>query len=257
VAACGLASAFALGGSGAAWGGSLSCHSEKLVKQSAKLKPLIEVLAKARSSEDDATLESLAKQLDARAKERLADARDFFWGAVAQEALLEVHLSKGEEKKAKERLGAALAHLDRSLELDEASPDAHALRAILYGYRITFSSAFTRMFVGMKYGSKIDEELKRARELDSSSPAVALSSGRSAFFKPGMFGGGAEQALTDFQRATQLVPSCAEAWLWSGLAFGKLQRWKEARAAFNEALRLDTVNAWAKRELARLGDKGK
>lgn len=234
----------------------LECLGHKVREASASLKPFTEPLARARASEEVAALEALSRQLDARTKEKSASALDFYWSARAHEALLEVHLARSQRESAEKELEAALGYTDRALQIDEALAEAHALRANLYGHRIAFSGAFARMFAGMKYGPKIDEDLRRAKESDSSNPAVHLSAGRSAFFKPGMFGGGVEPALAEFQKVTQLAPACGEAWMWSGLAYAKLQRWKEARHAFAEALRLDAANAWAKRELARLGNKG-
>lgn len=243
--------------SSVAAGGGLQCAGERLREKSRELKPLIEAMGKARSAEDTQSLIAVVRQFDARTAAGARDAVALYWAARAHAEMLELHLAKNEKKQARAELEVAMQLVSRSLEIEESSSAAHALRADLYGHHIAFAGAFTRMFAGMKYGPKVDEDLKRAREIDPSDATVLVSTGKSLLFKPGFAGGSVEDALAKFMKAAELAPACSEARIWSGIALARFERWQEARAALDEALRLDPENAWAKRQRDQLGEKGK
>ena len=76
-----------------------------------------------------------------------------------------------------------------------------------------------------------------------------LSQGVGNYYLPAAFGGGVDLAIRDFQRAVQLDPKSAEAYLWLGIALRKAGRNAEARAALQKSLDLNPNRAWAKKQL--------
>ncbi|MGC8882878.1 MAG: tetratricopeptide repeat protein [Bryobacteraceae bacterium] len=105
--------------------------------------------------------------------------------------------------------------------------------------------------LGLRYGRCALEEVNRAVELDPKSADAWLSRGVGNFYLPESFGGGAEQALKDIDRALELDPSHADAWLWRGIVLRKLNRNAEAREAIQKSLKLNPARLWARQQLEK------
>ena len=78
-----------------------------------------------------------------------------------------------------------------------------------------------------------------------------LSHGVGNYYLPAQFGGGVELAVKDFQKAIELKPAMADAYLWLGVALRKLNRNAEARKAFEQAIALNPARLWAKQQLEK------
>jgi tetratricopeptide (TPR) repeat protein len=78
-----------------------------------------------------------------------------------------------------------------------------------------------------------------------------VSRGVGNYYLPPALGGGPELAIKDFQRAIQLKPGNAEAYLWLGIALRKLNRNAQAREAFNKSLELNPRRVWVRRQMEK------
>ena len=73
----------------------------------------------------------------------------------------------------------------------------------------------------------------------------------SQIYVPTQLGGGAKLSIPDFQKAIELDPGNAEAYLWLGLSLRKENRDAEARQAFAKSLELNPNRVWAKQQLEK------
>ncbi len=105
--------------------------------------------------------------------------------------------------------------------------------------------------LGLRYGKCAMEEVNRAVELAPKSADAWLSRGVGNYYLPEAFGGGAELALKDIERALQLDPNHADAWLWKGIVLRKLNRHAEARQALERSLKLNPARLWARQQLEK------
>ena len=71
------------------------------------------------------------------------------------------------------------------------------------------------------------------------------------YYVPAQLGGGAKLSIPDFQKAIELDPGNAEAYLWLGLSLRKENRDAEARQAFAKSLELNPNRIWAKQQLEK------
>ena len=71
------------------------------------------------------------------------------------------------------------------------------------------------------------------------------------YYVPAQLGGGAKLSIPDFQKAIELDPRNAEAYLWLGLSLRKENRDAEARQAFAKSLELNPNRVWAKQQLEK------
>src|SRR5712692_8913654 len=77
----------------------------------------------------------------------------------------------------------AIEAVQRSIQLNDKSADAHSLLADLYGRKITLGNA---MFAGPKLGPKVKEENAKAMALEEKNPRVWASLGRQYLMAPKM-----------------------------------------------------------------------
>lgn len=165
-------------------------------------------------------------------------------------------LGEDEERKREQMLGDATKHLEQATELDADLADAWALLTGIYGQRMGLNP-----MQAMSLGSDADEAMKHARELAPKNPRVWIISGTQDFFTPGMFGGDKERALKKFNKAARLaeqetvddplMPSWghAEAYAWIGIAHLEVERYAQARTAFENALNVNPEYGWVKHVL--------
>jgi Flp pilus assembly protein TadD len=71
------------------------------------------------------------------------------------------------------------------------------------------------------------------------------------YYLPASFGGGADIALKDIDKAIELSGTYAEAHLWRGIALRKLGRNAEAHASIEKSLKLNPARVWAKQQLEK------
>ncbi len=158
------------------------------------------------------------------------------------------------KKERKELLQDAQEDLGPLLEEGSDHAEAYALLGSLIGDGIGGA------FGGMIQGPKASAALDRAQELAPENPRVALQRGISSFFTPKTFGGGSENAETELRRARDLFErqGAGDAWpfwgrfdaiAWLGLVLAEVGRRDEARALYEEALRLKPDHRWVRDEL--------
>jgi len=98
---------------------------------------------------------------------------------------------------------------------------------------------------GMRLGPKAQAETQRALELDPNDPRIYIVIGRRQLYSPRMFGGDIEKAIESFRKATTIDPHSDESFVWLAIACGKKGDFKAAKAAVDEALRLNNRNVMA------------
>jgi tetratricopeptide (TPR) repeat protein len=162
------------------------------------------------------------------------------------------------EKESKEQnADAGIVALEEAVKLEPAFADAHALLGSLYGQK-----AGGGMMAGMKYGQKSAVTMERAITLQPKNPRILMLEGISLFFKPAMWGGDKQKALTNLQRACELAEqgACAakeatmpdwghaDVFAWKGVMFAKSDEadTDNAKAAYERALQLQPNYAWVK-----------
>ena len=126
-------------------------------------------------------------------------------------------------------------------------PNAENYRilATLYG------QAITDVLSGLSYGPKAKEAIGKAVEAAPKSSAVWVARGVGNYYLPSQFGGGAQNAISDFRKALELDPKNAEAYLWLGVSLRKENKDAEARQALQKSLELNPNRLWVKQQLEK------
>jgi tetratricopeptide (TPR) repeat protein len=102
------------------------------------------------------------------------------------------------------------------------------------------------MLTGMPYGPKADAETRRALQLDANNPRIYVVLGRKQLYSPKIFGGDVDKAIESFRKSTTLDPHYDEGFVWLAIAYGRKGDSGAAKAALDEALRLNPKNVIAK-----------
>ena len=135
----------------------------------------------------------------------------------------------------------AESYLKALLELNPKDPEAYALLGAVYGGQIT--SAWGKLTLGRK----AQGALGRAVKLAPDNPRVVLNRAVANFYKPRLFGGGKDKALSELRRAEALFEQQphdppwpnwgrVEVQTWIGFVLAQGGELKEARAAYERAL---------------------
>lgn len=200
----------------------------------------------ARDRQDLATLERMSKEKGAIASSKTGDSAAQLEAALAYSYAAEVAQEMRDKMKAKSLAEAGIPFAERAIALKGDSAEPHRLLGTLCGQIIP-----ANVLAGLKYGKRAQQELDRAVELEPKNAKVLLSRGVGYYYLPAAFGGGSDKALDHFQKAVELDPKSDEALLWSGLALRKMNRNREARAAFSKALQLNPARFWTKSQLEK------
>jgi cytochrome c-type biogenesis protein CcmH/NrfG len=204
--------------------------------------PLVASLEAARRTRDTAQLESLQAQLQQRLARNPNDALSQYQLACVESYLVDVADARKDKKAATAALERAIDAVQRSIQLNDNSADAHSLLADLYGRKISLG---TTMFAGSRFGPKVGEQNKRALALDDKNPRVWASLGRQYLTAPKAFGGDIPKAIDSFQKSLALDPTQDETWVWLAKAYEKQPDKPKARDALRRALQLNPQSPMA------------
>src|SRR6266850_5324240 len=209
----------------------------------ADLDSALRLLEEGRTTLDNKSLAAARDAWTRLTQQHPDNALYFYQLARANGYRVEAYAAHGDKRNAERSLDEAVGNIEQSLQLNEKSADAHSLLADLYGRRISFG---TGIFIGPKYGPKVQAENRRAIELEPNNPRAFASRGRQHLETPKMFGGDVDKAIADFRRAVELDPKADETFVWLAMALPKKGDSGAADHAVQEALRLNPRSVFAK-----------
>src|SRR5262249_9581595 len=131
----------------------------------------------------------------------------------------------------------------KALALKPENPEYYRVLGTLYG------QAIVDLMSGLNYGPKAKDAINKAVEKAPKVSMMYVARGVGNYYVPSELGGGTKVAIPDFQKAIELDPKNAEAYLWLGLSLRKENRDAEARVAFAKALELNPNRVWVKQQL--------
>lgn len=205
--------------------------------------PLATTVEAARKTHDESQLQSVQTQLDQKIAQNPNDAAAYYNLARVHAYLADLYEMRKDKKAAGAAVDKAIDGVQRSIQINDKSSDAHSLLADLYGRKISLGNG---MFAGPKFGPKVKEENAKAMALDAKNPRVWASLGRQYLMAPKMFGGDVSKAIESFQQSLALAPSQDETWIWLAKAFQKQGDQTKARDAIQHALSLNPDSLWIK-----------
>ncbi|MBL7996818.1 tetratricopeptide repeat protein [bacterium] len=213
-------------------------------------------------SELDEAKDIFAKAVDAAPK----DHRPLYWNAYADYQLAIYFLyadeSTRDEDAGKCHVENAITSLEKAIDLNKTDADCYALLGSLTGMKIHFNP-----ISGMWLGPKSGGFFKKAVSANDKNPRVFYLMGIGTMNTPSMFGGGADKAIGQFEKALALfekenMDTSADPflprWGWDGCysflgnAYEKNNETERARICYQKALELNPNSNRAKRELAKL-----
>jgi tetratricopeptide (TPR) repeat protein len=201
------------------------------------------VIEAARKTSDEPQLQSLTTRLEESITRNATDAVTYFDLALVRSYLMDVYEMRKDKKAAAIAVDKAIEAVQRSIQLNDKSADAHSLLADLYGRKIPLGNA---MLAGPKFGPKVKEENAKAMAPDDKSPRVWASLGRQYLLAPKMFGGDVTKAIESFQKSLAIDPSQDESWVWLARAYEKVGDETKAQGAIQHALTLNPNSPWIK-----------
>lgn len=201
-------------------------------------------LESARDRQDFAGLERAAAELAAAAKAESAEAQYRVAQAYsyAAEVAQELRDRAGVERAARAGIQAA----ERAAALKPGVAEHHRILGTLCGQIVPVN-----VLAGISYARRAQDALAKALERDPKLAAAYLGRGVGSYYVPPALGGGPERAIADFEKAIQLNPKYADAWMWMGLAHRKQNRNAEARKDFQRSLDLNPRRVWARQQLEK------
>ena len=203
----------------------------------------------ARDKQDLPALTQLAAQAGAAAAKAPKDAAAQYRGALAYSYLAEVQIELRDRKAGRQAAEQGIQFAEKAVALKPANAEYYRLLATVYG------QAVTDLMSGLTYAPKAKVAINKAVEKAPKSSMMYVARGVGNYYVPAQLGGGPKVAIPDFQKAIQLDPKNAEAWLWLGLSLRKDNRDAEARQAFTKSLQLNPNRVWAKQQLDKTPSK--
>ena len=204
-------------------------------------------LESARDSQDRPALQKMLADLAAAADKAPKDADAQYRTALAASYLAEVALEVRDRPQAQKAGETGIRYIERAMALKPNVSEYYRLLATLAGQVIPAGNLLN----GMTYGKRAKEAINKALELDQKSARNWMARGVGNYYLPAALGGGPDAAIADFQKAIQLDPKSADAYLWLGLSLRKAHRNAEARQAFQKSLEINPRRVWAKQQLEK------
>jgi len=202
-------------------------------------------LESARDRQDRAALEKLAADADAAAVRAPADADAQYRAALAYSCLAEVAIELKDRKSGRRFAEQGMKFAEKAVAMRPQDAENYRVLGTLYGQGIT------DLMSGLSYGPKAKDAINKAVEKAPKSSMMYVARGVGNYYLPSQLGGGAANAIPDFQKAIALDAKNAEAYLWLGLGLRKENRDAEARQAFQKALELNPNRVWTKLQLEK------
>jgi tetratricopeptide (TPR) repeat protein len=200
-------------------------------------------LETARNVQDRAALEKLAGEAGAAAAKSSNDPEAQYRAALVYSYLAEVQIEMHDRKAGRASAEQGIKAAERAVSLKPDNAEYYRVLGTLYGQGIT------DVMSGLSYGPKAKSAINKAVEKAPKSAAMYVARGVGNYYLPAQLGGGAQAAIPDFQKAIELDPKNAEAYLWLGLSLRKEKREDEARKAFAKSLELNPQRVWTKQQL--------
>jgi tetratricopeptide (TPR) repeat protein len=202
-------------------------------------------LKTARDHQDLPALDHYITRYQAAAKAKPQSAEAQYDLALAESYAAEVAMELHDKRKSEAYAEAGMDPIEKAVELNGNDAEFHRLHGALCGQVIPANP----LFGALKYGQCAKDEIDKAISLNSKLALAYVSRGVGNYYLPPSMGGGLDAALKDFDTAVSINPNSAEAYLWKGVTLRKANRDAEARAAFQQALKLDPDRAWTKQQL--------
>ncbi len=199
----------------------------------------------ARDKQDRAALTELATQASAAAAKTPNDAEAQYRAALANSYLAEVAIELRDRKAGRQIAEQGMKFAEKAVALKPANAEYYRLLGTLYG------QAVTDIMSGLTYGPKAKDAINKAVEKAPKASMMYVARGVGNYYVPAQLGGGAKLSIPDFQKAIELDPANAEAYLWLGLSLRKENRDAEARQAFTKSLELNPNRIWTKQQLEK------
>jgi len=197
----------------------------------------------ARDKQDRAVLTELASQASAAAGKAPNDVEAQYRAGLANCYMAEVANELRDRTTARQFAEQGIKFAEKAIALKPAVAEYYRLLATLYG------QAITDIMSGLSYGPKAKEAINKAVEKAPKVSMMYVARGVGNYYVPAQLGGGPKLSIPDFQKAIELDPKNAEAYLWLGLSLRKENRDAEARQAFTKSLELNPNRVWAKQQL--------
>ena len=207
-------------------------------------------LRKARDAQDRAALDKLAADMGSAAQAKASDPAAQYAAAVHELVRAEVAMELRDKGGAKTAAESGIRAAEKAVALKPDSGEYHRVLGALCGQVIPANP-----LAGLRYGRCALDEVNKAVELAPKSPLVYLSRGVGNYYLPPSFGGGPDLALKDIEKALQIDPKDADAWLWKGIVLRKMNRNPEARQAIQKSLQLNPARVWTKQQLEKTPEK--
>jgi len=207
------------------------------------------VLETARDLQDRAALEKLVNDSADAAAKVPNDPEAQYRVALASSYLAEVEIEQHDKKSARAAAERGIKGAEKAVALKPDMAEYYRVLATLYG------QAITDIMSGLSYGPKAKEAVNKAVEKAPNSSSVYVARGVGNYYLPAQLGGGPAGAIPDFQKAIQLDPKNAEAYLWLGVSLRQAKQDPEARQAFQKSLALNPNRVWVKQQLDKTPTK--
>src|SRR5258708_3746745 len=202
-------------------------------------------LERARDAQDGAALNRLASRYTAAAAQLAGDSSAQYRAALAESYRAEVAIETGDKNLARTAAESGIKTAERAVALKSDSAEYHRILGTLCGQVIP-----ANVLAGLENRRCAQDEVNKAMQLDPRSALNYISRGIGNYYLPAGFGGGIEKAIADFQKAAELEPKSADAYVWMGIALRKANKNGEARKALVKAVELNPSRGWAKQQLA-------
>jgi tetratricopeptide (TPR) repeat protein len=199
----------------------------------------------ARDKQDRAALTEMAAQAGAAAAKAPNDADAQYRAALANCYLAEVAIELRDRKAGRQIAEQGIRFAEKTVAMKPGNAEYYRVLGTLYG------QAITDIMSGLSYGPKAKDAINKAVEKAPKSSMMYVARGVGNYYVPAQLGGGAKVSIPDFQKAIELDPGNAEAWLWLGLSLRKENRDPEARQAFAKSLELNPNRLWTKQQLEK------